>query len=169
MECVAGSGSRRSSVILGARIPIFRFLTGWNEANTYVRIMLCGTIWDYRLHHRCTNRVHLAARATKFLRWRLIFVGSQYGTCFVLSLCCLESWAIPLIFRTFVRPWLLLSAVTNCFSNSASPPNFGAEWLINVTFVGTVLGFVFFVSLLGPMFILCWIYNWPFHRQQWHP
>jgi hypothetical protein len=148
MECVTGSGSRRSSVILGARIPIFRFLTGWTEANTCVRIMLCGTIWGYRLHQRCANRVHLVARATKFLRWRLIFVGSQYETCFVLSLRRLESWASPLIFGTFVRPWLLLSsAVTNCLSNPVSPPNFGSEWLINVTFVGAALGFVFFACL----------------------
>jgi hypothetical protein len=48
------------------------------------------------------------ARATKFLRWPLIFVGPSYGTCFMSPCSCLEFSGGSRIYGKFVHPWYVM-------------------------------------------------------------
>jgi hypothetical protein len=84
---------------------------------------LCSAIINPQLLHTQISFIHRQHRVLKvhsvgaqilgaslpwllnFVQWRLIFVGPQYGTCFVSPLWRVEFWGASKIYTKFVHLW----------------------------------------------------------------
>jgi hypothetical protein len=62
-------------------------------------ILIAGALRNLRLNQGCTNAAWQVVQQLNFARWRLIFVGSEHGTCFICRLWHLEFLSDPYILK----------------------------------------------------------------------
>lgn len=83
-----------------------------------------------------------------FLRWRLVFVSPQYGTCLYHRYGALNLEPVRWFFEPLFTPdYHHHLVLTKCLSSLVSTLHFGAEWLINLTFVRDCSVFLCFVCV----------------------